>query len=52
MAKFKIKKEINPFPEYPQRCMFCTKAVLSQDSYIRHLEFHVKDLSRKLYLVL
>jgi len=50
MAKYKIRK--NPFPEYPQRCAFCTKSVDSQDMYIRHLEYHVKQYALRLQLVL
>jgi len=50
MAKFKVKKD--PFPEYPQRCLFCTKVVNSQDQLIRHLEFHVRQYALRLQLVL
>jgi len=50
MAKFKVKKD--PFPEYPQRCLFCTRSVENQDSYIRHLEFHVRQYALRLQMIL
>jgi len=52
MAKMKrlTKKQI--FPEWPQRCDFCTRALENQDAYIKHLLIHVRRLALKLQLVL
>jgi len=47
-----MKREKDIFPKYPARCDFCTRIYMSQDEYIRHLEFHVRDMCKKLNLVL
>jgi len=47
-----IMKDKDVFPEYPMRCDFCTRVYMSQDEYIRHLEFHVRQYALRLQLII
>jgi len=33
-------------------CKFCNRNYIGKTRYIRHLEFHVKDLAKKLDIVI
>jgi len=52
MAKFKVKKKKDPFPEYPKMCDFCNRAIMNQDEYIKHLQYHVRNYALKLQLII